>query len=265
MLEYPNIDPIALQLGPLAIRWYSLAYIIGIVGGWWLIGKMNKRANIMTKDQYDSLMTYGILGIILGGRLGYVLFYNFGHFLKNPHEILMVWQGGMSFHGGMLGTIAAIAIFTRRNNISFFKVMDMMAAVAPIGIFLGRLANFINGELYGRVTTSQFGMVFPHSGDGLARYPSQLLEAFLEGLLLFIILMFLYWKKEAWKKPAFISGAFLMFYGIGRIISECFREPDVQLGYFLEQVTMGQILSLPMVAYGLYLMINAKRKYTAKN
>lgn len=264
MLTYPVIDPVALQIGPVAIRWYSLAYIIGIVGGWWLIGKMNKRANVMNKEQYDNLMTYGILGIILGGRLGYVLFYNLGHFLKHPGEILMVWQGGMSFHGGMLGSIAAIFIFARRNKIKFFSVMDMVAAVAPLGILLGRLANFINGELYGRITTSEFGMIFPHGGP-LPRYPSQLMEASLEGLALFLILMFLYWKKECWKKPALVSGAFLIFYGCFRIISECFREPDVQLGYFFEAVTMGQILSIPMIIFGIYLVINAKRKNTGKN
>lgn len=264
MLEYPIIDPVALQVGPLAIRWYSLAYIIGIVGGWWLIGKMNKRANIMNKEQYDSLMTYGILGIILGGRLGYVIFYNLPHFLKHPDEILMVWQGGMSFHGGMLGAIFAMLIFARRNKIEFFKVMDMVAAVAPLGILFGRLANFINGELYGRVTTSEFGMVFPHGG-ALPRYPSQLFEAGLEGALLLAILLYVWWKKEGWKKPALVSGCFLIFYGLFRIICEHFREPDVQLGYFFEAVTMGQILSVPMTILGIYLVFNAKRKNTGKN
>ena len=269
MLTYPVIDPIALQIGPvlgltIAIRWYSLAYIIGIVGGWWLIGKMNKRAEVLTKSQYDDLMTYGILGIILGGRIGYVIFYNLGYFFHHPQEIFMVWLGGMSFHGGMLGCITAILIFARRNKIKFFRVMDMVAAVAPIGICLGRLANFINGELFGRVTTSDFGMIFPHGGP-LPRYPSQLLEAGLEGLSLFLILMFLYWKRQAWKKPGVISGEFLVCYGAFRIISECFREPDVQLGYFFQSVTMGQILSLPMIACGIYIVINAKRKNHSAN
>lgn len=264
MLEYPVIDPVALQIGPVLIRWYSLAYIVGIVGGWLLIGRMNKRSAVLKKEQYDALMTYGILGIILGGRLGYVLFYNLPHFIQHPSEILMVWQGGMSFHGGMLGTIFAILLFSRIHKVEFFKLMDMMAAVAPIGILLGRLANFVNGELFGRVTDSPFGMVFPHGGPE-PRYPSQLFEAATEGLLLFIVLTVLFWVCNSWKKPGLICGAFLLVYGLGRIFSEHFREPDVQIGYFAGGITMGQILSIPMIIYGLYLIFNAKRKYKQKS
>lgn len=258
MLKYPHIDPIALQVGPVAIRWYSLAYIAGILGGWLLIGKMNKRTKILSKEQYDSIMSWGIIGIILGGRIGYVLFYNFGYFLQHPSEILMVWQGGMSFHGGMLGLIIAMLWFSHIHKIKFLGLMDMVAATAPIGLFFGRVANFINGELYGRVTTSPLGMVFPDGGN-LPRHASQLYEAALEGLLAFIILMLLFWVKQSWQKQGFISGIFLILYSLSRMFVECFREPDIQLGYFFEYITMGQILSLPMLLLGVYLVFNAKK------
>jgi phosphatidylglycerol:prolipoprotein diacylglycerol transferase len=259
MLEFPNINPIALELGPIIIRWYSLAYIAGIVGGWLLIGQMNKQTQLLNKKQYDSLMSYGILGIILGGRLGYVLFYNAPYFINHPSEILMVWQGGMSFHGGMLGVIFAIWLFSYIHKIKFFSIMDMVAAVVPIGLFFGRCANFINGELYGRVTNSPLGMVFPDGGPQL-RYPSQLFEAGLEGIVLFCILTYLFWVKKSWKMPGLISGVFLLFYAASRIFIEQFREPDPQLGFFFGNITMGQILSIPMILLGLYLIFNAARK-----
>lgn len=260
MLKYPHIDPIAFKIGKFAIRWYSLAYIAGILGGWWCAGRMNLRAKFMDKRQYDAVISWIVVGIVLGGRLGYVIFYNAPYFLQHPVEIFYLWQGGMSFHGGMIGTVLAIFIFCRLNKIGFFPVMDVAACVSPIGLGFGRLANFINGELYGRPTppNSPFGMIFPNS-DGLPRYPSQLLEASLEGVVLFIIMSALFWKFNKWKSPAFLSGVFLIFYAIFRIIVECFREPDEQLGYFFNYITMGQMLCVPMILLGFFLVIWSRR------
>ena len=258
MLTYPKINPVAINLGPLAIRWYSLAYIAGILGGWWYAGKMNTRAKFMDRAQYDAVLSWIVGGIIVGGRLGYVLFYKPGYYIDHPLQIFFLWQGGMSFHGGMTGTIIAIYIFCRRNSLQFFRVMDVAACVSPIGLFFGRLANFVNGELYGRVTNSPIAMIFPNS-DGQPRYPSQLIEASLEGILFFIILSSLFWIGNKWQKPGFLSGIFLICYASFRIISECFREPDVQLGYLFGGLTMGQILSTPMILLGLYLVYKANK------
>lgn len=260
MLNYPKIDPVAIQLGPLAVRWYSLAYIIGILGGWWYAGRMNKRARFMSHLQFDAILSWIVVGIVLGGRVGYVLFYKPGYYFEHPLEIFYLWQGGMSFHGGMTGTILAIYIFCRIHKLAFFKVMDIAACVSPIGLFLGRLANFVNGELYGRPTDSAIAMIFPNS-DGQPRYPSQLIEASLEGVCLFIILSVLFWKFNKWQRPMFLSGVFLICYGTFRIIGECFREPDVQLGYLFQHLTMGQILSTPMILLGGYLVVKSKRLY----
>ncbi len=258
MLTYPNINPVAIKFGPISIRWYSLAYIIGIVAGWWYAGKMNARAKFMNAKQYDAILSWIVMGIILGGRLGYVLFYKPSYYFHNPLEIFYLWEGGMSFHGGMIGTVLAIFIFCRLNKIEFFRVMDVAACVSPIGLFLGRLANFVNGELYGRPTNSPIAMIFPNS-DGLPRYPSQLIEASLEGVLFFIILSTLFWKFNKWQRPAFLSGAFLICYGIFRIIGETFREPDSFMGYFLGGITMGQILCIPMLLLGFYLIFWSSR------
>ena len=258
MLNYPHINPVALQIGPLAIRWYSLAYIAGILGGWWYAGKMNLRAKFMNQQQFDAILSWIVGGIILGGRLGYVIFYKPGYYIEHPLEIFFLWQGGMSFHGGMTGTILAIYIFCRRNNLVFFRVMDVAACVSPIGLFFGRVANFVNGELYGRVTNSPIAMIFPNS-DHQPRYPSQLIEASLEGILFFIILSSLFWLGNKWQKPSFLSGAFLICYASFRIIAELFREPDVQLGFLVGGLTMGQLLSIPMILLGLYLVITAKK------
>lgn len=257
MLQYPDISPIALQLGPVAIRWYSLAYILGILGGWWLAGKMNKRAQFMNQLQFDAILSWVVVGIVLGGRLGYVIFYKPIYYLQNPHEILYLWEGGMSFHGGMIGTVISILIFCRVHKLQFFRVMDIAACVSPVGLLLGRLANFVNGELYGRVTDSPIGMVFPHSRDGLPRHASQLYEAAMEGALLFVIMAVFFWGLSRWKKPMFLSGMFLICYGAFRIIAECFREPDAHLGFLFEHMTMGQLLSIPMILLGLFLVIKA--------
>ena len=223
MLTYPHINPIALHLGritlpllgsiSLDIRWYALAYLTGVLSGWWLVGKLNKRLNPppLSREAFDDIMVYAIMGIILGGRLGYVLFYKPGFYLAHPSEILMVWQGGMSFHGGLLGMIAAMILFGYQYKIPLLAITDLLAVAAPIGLCLGRLANFINGELYGRPTDSSFGMIFPGS-DGVPRHPSQLYEASLEGVALFILLLVVAFGTRAQQRRGFLSGLFLIGY-----------------------------------------------------
>lgn len=255
MLVYPDISPVALQIGPLAIRWYALAYLTGVLSGWWLVGKLNNRLSPPTLNRlaYDDIMVWAIMGIILGGRLGYVLFYKPDYYLENPLEALMVWHGGMSFHGGLLGVITAISLFSRKHKIEFLKITDLLAIVAPIGLCLGRLANFINGELYGRVTGSWFGMIFPGS-DGLPRHPSQLYEAGLEGVALFIILLAVALSSRSLQRTGLLSGLFLIGYSIARSICELFREPDSFITFLPDFITMGQLLSIPMLAVGMYLV-----------
>ncbi len=261
MLIFPDIDPIALQIGPLAIRWYALSYLVGILLGWAYIRWLDRKQTspLLTKEQLDDMVVWGVLGIILGGRMGYILFYNFPYFLDNPGEILQVWQGGMSFHGGMLGIILAFYLFSRKNKLSFLSVMDRIAAAAPIGLFFGRLANFVNGELFGRVTDSPLGMVFPRGGD-LPRHPSQLYEAALEGLVLFVILFLLARYANALKKPGLIGGLFLAGYGLARFTVEFFREPDAQLGVLAMGFSMGQWLSIPMILLGGIIALCAARR-----
>ncbi len=253
LLAYPDIDPVLIEIGPLVLRWYSLSYIGGLLLGWWYLNWMNKTAKILSKEQYDSILTWVILGVVLGGRFGYVLFYKPEYYIENLHEIFYVWQGGMSFHGGMLGVVLAIFWFSKLHKVEFFKVIDLAAIAAPIGLFLGRVANFINGELYGRVTEHWVGMVFPTDPQQLSRHPSQLYEAALEGLLLGLIL-FIAFKMEVWKKPMRLSAIFLIGYGVFRSIAEIFREPDAHLGFIIEGLTMGQLLSLPMILLGIYLL-----------
>ncbi len=255
MLPFPAIDPVALQLGPLAIRWYSLAYIAGILIGWWLFMQENRRRHIpgLTPKALDDMVLWAVLGIVLGGRLGYVLFYKPAYYLAHPVQILQLWEGGMSFHGGMLGFILAFYIFAQRHKVPFSPVIDVLACVAPIGLFLGRIANFINGELYGRVTDVPWGIVFPHGGP-LPRHPSQLYEAGMEGILLFALLMLLLKRTRARDKPLMLGGVFLSGYAVSRIVAECFREPDAFLGFLWGGATMGQLLSLPMLLLGLYLI-----------
>lgn len=256
-MNFPAFDPVILQIGPLAIRWYSIAYIAGIILGCFYINWLNLKAyTVKNLKPYDDFMVAVIFGVVIGGRIGYVLFYNPGYYLSNPLEILKVWQGGMSFHGGLVGSIVAIFLHCRKNNFPKLAVWDLCAAAAPIGLFFGRIANFINGELYGRVTDSKWGMIFP-SGGNLPRHPSQLYEAVLEGALLFIIIFIVANFTKARSKPGLISGLFLCGYAAARMLVENFREPDEQLGFFFGHITMGQLLSTPMVLIGVFLIYNA--------
>lgn len=254
---FPAIDPVIVQAGPLAIRWYALAYVAGILIGWWYIGKLDrKKPKALSQAAYDDFIIWAILGILLGGRLGYVLFYNPDFFFSNPAEIIAVWKGGMSFHGGLAGSVAAIYLMCRRYKLKFWPVADIVCCMAPIGLFLGRIANFINAELYGRITDVPWGVIFP--GDPFARHPSQIYEALTEGFLLFCIMFFFAFYTKSQTKSGKLSGIFLIGYSIFRIFSELFREPDIQLGFIVGNVTMGQILSIPMLLFGIYLIVTAK-------
>jgi phosphatidylglycerol:prolipoprotein diacylglycerol transferase len=258
-MPFPEIDPIALQLGPLVVRWYALSYIAGILLAYFYIGALNKKYPYFTKEARDDLVTYAVLGIIIGGRLGYVLFYNFDYYSQNPLEALHIWQGGMSFHGGLLGIFGAFYLFARKHKLTWLRIMDYLAAATPIGLCLGRIANFINGELYGRVTEHPWGMIFP-TGGPLPRHPSQLYQAFGEGLLLFVILYLLIRFTRAMKFEGAVGGTFLAGYGIARFVVEFFRMPDAQLGFIAgEWLTMGQLLCVPMILAGLWLVIRSKR------
>lgn len=260
---FPQIDPIAIQLGPFAIRWYALAYIVGLLAAWRILAKQAgpKQGAPFTKQQLDQLLNLSVLGIILGGRLGYVLFYNPAYYLSHPIDILKVWQGGMSFHGGFLGVVLAAIFFCRRHKLHLMAVSDRIASVAPIGLFFGRISNFINGELYGRATDLPIGMVFPHGGP-LARHPSQLYEAAFEGLFLGLI-MWHQAKHGAYQKPAYLTGVFSLGYGLARWFVEYTRQPDAHIGFLANfsglNLTMGQLLSLPMILAGLYLIYYARR------
>lgn len=261
-LPFPAIDPVLVEIGPFAIRWYALAYIVGLIGGWAYIRRLvaGARPPIMDPAQVDDLLVWATLGTVLGGRVGYVLFYNLPYFLENPAEILMLWHGGMSFHGGLLGVILGTALFCRRRGLVALRVGDAVAAAAPIGLFFGRLANFVNGELFGRVAPDvPWAMVFPHGGPQ-PRHPSQVYEAALEGLLLFIVLA-LVWRFSALpRRPGGMVGLFLIGYGCARITAEFFREPDAHIGFLTLGTTMGQILSVPMVAVGVGLLVRALRR-----
>jgi phosphatidylglycerol:prolipoprotein diacylglycerol transferase len=232
-----------------------LAYIAGILLGWWYITKEHARKPIpnLTQKALEDVVTWAVVGVIGGGRLGYVLFYKPSYYIEHPSQILHLWEGGMSFHGGCLGVILSFILFCRRYKIRFFEMIDVIACAAPFGLFFGRIANFINGELYGRATDVAWGMVFPRGGE-LPRHPSQLYEAALEGIVLFCVLHTLLKVKNARNKPGMLGGTFIAGYAIARMIVECFREPDEFLGFFAGFVTMGQILSLPMLGYGLYLI-----------
>ena len=246
-----NFDPVAFQIFTLEIRWYSLAYIAGILIGWFLSKKIFI-SNEKIRENFDDYLTYLILGIIIGGRLGYVFFYNFGYYSQNLNEIIMIWQGGMSFHGGLLGVILATFLFAKKNNHNPFEYLDIVALVSPIGIFFGRIANYINSELYGIETKMPWAVKFTKVDD-LFRHPSQLYEAALEGLILFIILLYFRYKGFL-KIPGTISGIFLTFYSFFRFIVEFFRVPDEQLGYLFFNLTMGQIISLIFFIVGIYLI-----------
>lgn len=254
-LEFPDVSPIIFSIGPVAIRWYSMAYLVGIILAWLLIKRNIKKYDLpLDSDKLEDLVFYITLGIIIGGRLGYVLFYGGNSFWRNPVQILEVWKGGMSFHGGVLGVIAGAYLFARKIKYKFLGITDLVVLYAPIGIFCGRLANFINDELWGRVTDVAWAVRFPNGGY-LPRHPSQLYEAFFEGIVIFVLLNWLWRYKYVRERNGFVSALFVLSYGIFRVLMEQFREPDEQLGFFFGNITMGQILSLPLMIVGLGVMI----------
>ncbi|MAX53829.1 MAG: prolipoprotein diacylglyceryl transferase [Methylophaga sp.] len=250
-MTYPQIDPIALSIGPLHIHWYGLMYLLGFLFVW-LLGLYRVNKTDWTRQQLEDLLFYGAVGVIIGGRVGYAIFYDFQANLENPLNIFKIWQGGMSFHGGLLGVLAAFAWFGKKTGKSFFDISDFIAPMVPIGLMFGRIGNFINGELWGKVTDVPWAMVFPGAGP-LPRHPSQLYEAALEGVLLFIIL---WWFSSKPRPKAAVSGLFLLGYGFFRFLVEFVRIPDAQYGYLaFDWLTMGQILCLPMIFFGIILMI----------
>ena len=255
-----NLDPAIIDFGIISLRWYSLAYLVGLVFGWWygkkLILLINKKTNKDNKlNLFDDYITYIVISIIIGGRLGYILFYNLNYFVSNPIEIFFIWNGGMSFHGGLLGIIIATIIFSKKNNFDNLILLDVVACVAPVGIFFGRIANFINGELFGKPTDLPWAVIFPLV-DNQKRHPSQIYEAFFEGVLLFIILNFLIRKTNYIKGK--IAALFLIFYSILRSVSEVYREPDIQIGYIFNYFSMGSLLSFLMLVSGVIMYIKLK-------
>ena len=270
-IAFPVFDPIAISLGPIAIRWYALAYIGGIVLGWIYARSLLKNEKLwdgpapIAVTQLDDFILWVTLGIIVGGRTGYVLFYNLRFFIQHPLEIFELWKGGMSFHGGFLGCVVAVIWFARRNGVPILSLGDIVTAVGPIGLFLGRLANFINSELWGRVAdpTLPWAVIFPNGGPD-PRHPSQLYEAFLEGIVLFTVLAVMI-RMGALKRPGLILGSFILIYALARITGEMFREPDPQLGFLWRGLTMGMLLSVPMIFAGIILIVQAWRQGSAKS
>jgi phosphatidylglycerol:prolipoprotein diacylglycerol transferase len=261
-----DLNPILINFGFLEVRWYSLAYIFGILIGWWIAKKIIlfkniNRTDIVDAKLFDDLINYIIISIILGGRLGYIVFYNFSYYFNNPLDILKIWQGGMSFHGALIGIILATYLFAKKTKVNLFFFLDIISSVAPIGIFFGRIANFINGELYGKPSSFFWSVIFPEV-DKIPRHPSQLYEAALEGVVLLIILMSVVCKKET--KIGIVSALFMIFYGFFRIIAEQFREPDVQIGYLFDLFTMGSVLSFSMIVIGLFILQKAKNNEYSK-
>ena len=258
-----NFDPVFIDLGILQIRWYSIAYILGITLGWIYANKLintkiKKKFNFVTSSQFDDLLIYLVLGIVIGGRLGYVIFYNLEYYSNNLLEVFKIWKGGMSFHGGLMGVIFANFIFSKMKKINFFIFSDLICCVAPIGLFLGRIANFINGELYGKISTLPWSVIFPGGGE-LSRHPSQIYEAILEGGVLFVLINYLALKKQLIFKPGVISGLFLIWYSVFRLFSENFREPDLHIGYFFNYFSMGTILSFFTLVTGLFIILFIKK------
>jgi phosphatidylglycerol:prolipoprotein diacylglycerol transferase len=259
-LTFPDIDPVIVSFGPIAIRWYALSYVAGLFLGWWIMTRLAERPPapgvkpVLTKAMVDDFLLWATLGVILGGRLGYVLFYNPTHFAAHPIDIFKVWTGGMSFHGGLLGVVAAVILFARRRGVPILVLGDLCCLVAPIGLFFGRIANFINGELYGRPTDVPWAIIFPTAQDGMPRHPSQLYEAAMEGVLLLLILAALARFAHARGRPGLITGAFLLGYGFFRSVAELFRQPDAHIGFLSGATTMGQWLSVPVAAAGVILV-----------
>jgi phosphatidylglycerol:prolipoprotein diacylglycerol transferase len=254
----PPIDPVAVEIGPLAVRWYALAYLVGFIGGWRYCIHLARRTGLPPRPHdLDDFVAWAVIGVILGGRLGFVLFYNLPYYLENPLEILMVWQGGMSFHGGLLGIVGAILLFSHVRGFSPWYLGDLVAVVAPIGLFLGRMANFVNAELYGRATDVPWAMVFPTDQERLPRHPSQLYEAFLEGIVLFVLLAVLARRESVRRRPGLLAGLFLIGYGIARSLVEFVRQYGPMYGVVIPGVTMGQLLSVPMILAGLWIVWRA--------
>jgi len=267
-LPFPAIDPVLIEIGPFAVRWYALAYVAGLLIGWWLAGRLVSRPALFaphtppSRADMDDMLLWAALGVVLGGRIGFVLFYNLDHYLANPLEIPQVWRGGMAFHGGAAGLMVAAYVYARVKGLSFLTLMDVLSTVAPIGIFFGRIANFINGELFGRVTEVWWAVQFPRGGF-LPRHPSQLYEAVAEGILLFALLIWLVLARGVYRTPGVATGVFVAGYGIGRFVCEFWREPDPQLGFLIGGLTMGQLLSAPMIAAGALLVAWAARRARA--
>ena len=268
-LPFPAIDPVLIQVGPFAIRWYALSYVAGIFAGWWYCKRLVAGARLwgtagppLRPIDIDDFVVWATLGIVVGGRVGYILFYDLPHYLADPADMLAVWHGGMSFHGGFLGMMLAMTLFARSRAIPVWSFIDVVAAATPIGLFLVRLANFINGELFGRVTDVPWAMVFPNGGD-LPRHPSQLYEAALEGVVLFLVLRFATHRFHKLATHGFVSGVFCCGYGVARTFSEFFRQPDIQIGYLAGGLTEGMLLSIPMILFGIGLMIWAARRPVA--
>lgn len=260
VLPFPAIDPTLIEIGPFAIRWYALAYIVGLLLGWRYVRGLSEKPPVLLKrDDIDDLLVWITLGVILGGRLGYVLFYKPAFFLENPAEILQLWQGGMSFHGGLLGCVLAGLLFARKKGVPALYVGDLCAAAGPIGLFLGRLANFVNGELWGRASDVSWAMVFPADREQIPRHPSQLYEAALEGLVLFVVLFLLARREAIRKRHGLIFGVFIAGYGAARFLVEFAREPDAHLGYLFAGASMGQLLSVPMILLGVFFVLRARR------
>jgi len=260
-LHFPDIDPVALRLGPFTVRWYALSYIAGLTGGWrylrWLAEKSKAKISAV---QIDDFLIWATFGVVLGGRLGYVLFYKPSYYLADPAQIVQLWHGGMSFHGGALGVIVALILYCRRHKLDILEFGDLLCCVVPLGLLFGRIANFINGELWGRVTDDSvpWAMIFPNAGPE-PRHPSQLYEAGLEGLILLIILHFLWRNPAIRERRGTLAGAYLLGYGVARAISEFFRQPDDFLGFLWGGATMGQLLSVPLMIAGLIFIFRAKR------
>lgn len=264
-MTFPDIDPVAIAIGPFQIHWYALAYLVGFIGGWLYAAHMIRRAGssaVVKPELPEDLLPWIILGVILGGRLIYVLVYNSTMYLHNPLDALKIWQGGMSFHGGLLGAISAMFLYAKRKKLPFLAVTDVAAIAVPIGIFFGRIANFVNGELYGRATTLPVGIVFPYGGP-LPRHPSQLYEAALEGLLLFAVLFIIAQRKSAWARHGLMSAVFLMGYATARFLVEFVREPDSQIGFVASGLSMGQLLCVPMFLVGVWVLWAWKRQSPA--
>ncbi|MXQ10365.1 prolipoprotein diacylglyceryl transferase [Microvirga makkahensis] len=274
-LSFPILDPVAFSIGPFAVRWYALAYVAGLLGGWFYAKRLAAKAELWGQlrqpkpTDIDDLIVWVALGVVLGGRTGYVLFYNLEAYLRNPLEALAVWRGGMSFHGGFLGAVLALVLFARSRGLNALALLDMAAVVTPIGLFFGRIANFINGELWGRPAPDlPFAVVFPHAGPE-PRHPSQLYEAFGEGLLLFVV-MGIAARAFGFRRPGLLGGIFVLGYATARIASEFFREPDAQLGFLFGSsvqglgggITMGMLLSVPMAIVGIVFIVMALRGYT---